>query len=146
MFMKLKLFVRIRGVNYICSISIVRTHLYWCYFRMSATAFHQAVGTLHSRGYVAHSFPSQENGIVSFRLVSKGFKMDIGLMSMGTHCSNKRRISRIKASASQTVFDQVSSPSNGTTTESKKKSSNSMTLILFLRITYTLVFFIRINK
>lgn len=96
---------------------------------MAATAFHQAIGTLQSRGYFSNSGFNQENGIASFRLISKGFKLDITLLRRETYCSRKRSFSVIQASASQTtVFDPLSSPSNGTTSDSKKKSSNALSL------------------
>ncbi|KAK4381013.1 2,3-bisphosphoglycerate-dependent phosphoglycerate mutase [Sesamum angolense] len=77
---------------------------------MAATAFHQAIGTLQSHGYFSNSGLNQENGIASFRLISKGLKLDTALLRRETYCSRKRSFSVIEASASQTtVFEPVSS-------------------------------------
>lgn len=94
---------------------------------MAATAFQQAVGSLQSRGcFSSGSGYKQENGIASFRFISKGVKLDISLLRRQTSCSSKRSLSAIQASASQTIVpDPVSSPSNGTISDSKKKSSNA---------------------
>lgn len=94
---------------------------------MAATAFHQAIGTLQPHGHFRNSSLNQENGIASFRLISKGFKLDFSLLWRGSYCSSNRSFSGIRASASHsTVSDPVSSPSNGTTSVSKKKSSNAI--------------------
>ncbi|PIN17000.1 Phosphoglycerate mutase [Handroanthus impetiginosus] len=98
---------------------------------MAATAFHQTIGTLQSRGCIRNSAFSQENGIASFRSISKGFKLDISLLRRDTYCSRKRSFSVIQASSSQaTVFDPVSSPSNNTTNDSKKKSSEAALILI----------------
>lgn len=93
---------------------------------MAATSFHQAIGTLQSRGcFSDHGF-KQENGIAQFRFISKGVKLDIALLRRETR---KRSLSVIQASTSQTVVPYpVSSPSNGTISDSKKKSSNANSL------------------
>lgn len=97
---------------------------------MASSAFHQAVVTLQSRGYFSNSGLNQENGIGSFRLISKGVKLDISLTTRGT-CGLKRRIvasSQASVSNTSTVSDPVLSPSSGTSSESKKKSSNAIYL------------------
>lgn len=91
---------------------------------MAATVFHQALATLQSNCYLGVSGLSQENGNASFRLISKGVKLDINLLGRRTYCSRKRTFSIIEASTSQTtIFGSVSSPSNGATSDSGKKSS-----------------------
>ncbi|KAL0392329.1 UNVERIFIED_CONTAM: 2,3-bisphosphoglycerate-dependent phosphoglycerate mutase [Sesamum radiatum] len=98
---------------------------------MAATAFHQAIGTLQSHGYFSNSGLNQENGIASFRLISKGLKLDTALLRRETYCSRKRSFSVIEASASQTtVFEPVSSPSNDSTTDSKKKSNEAALILI----------------
>ncbi|KAI8002244.1 2,3-bisphosphoglycerate-dependent phosphoglycerate mutase [Camellia lanceoleosa] len=97
---------------------------------MSATAFHQAIGTLQSHGYFINSGFQQENGNTSLQLISKGFRVNIGLSRRGSYCSRERSYVVAQASISQTsVFNPVSSPSNTTTTDSRKKS-NEVALIL----------------
>ncbi|KAL0284688.1 UNVERIFIED_CONTAM: 2,3-bisphosphoglycerate-dependent phosphoglycerate mutase [Sesamum angustifolium] len=51
---------------------------------------HQAIGTLQSHGYFSNSGLNQENGIASFRLISKGLKLDTALLRRETYCSRKR--------------------------------------------------------
>ncbi|KAL7127790.1 hypothetical protein ABFS83_14G274800 [Erythranthe nasuta] len=99
---------------------------------MAATAFHQAVGTLQSRGQFSNSALNQENGIASFRSISKGLKLDFALLRRETYCSKKRSFSAIQASAPSqtTVFDPVSSPSNGSASDSKKKSSEAALILI----------------
>lgn len=94
---------------------------------MASATFHQAIVTLQSRGYFSHSSLNQENGIASFRFISKGVKLDISLTRRETYCSRRRSFNVVQASASQsTVSDPVLSPSNGTSSDSKKKSSNAI--------------------
>ncbi|KAL2503803.1 Phosphoglycerate mutase family protein [Abeliophyllum distichum] len=96
---------------------------------MAATAFHQA--SLQSRGYFCDSRLSQENGNAPFRLISKGFKLDIAMLRRGNYCSRKRGFSVIEASNSQTtVFDQVSSPSNGAMSDTRKKSNEAALILI----------------
>ncbi|KAK4434179.1 2,3-bisphosphoglycerate-dependent phosphoglycerate mutase [Sesamum alatum] len=98
---------------------------------MAATAFHQAIGTLQSHSYFSNSGLKQENGIASFRLISKGLKLDTALLGRGAYCSRKRSFSVIEASASQTtVFEPVSSPSNDSTSDSKKKSNEAALILI----------------
>ncbi|KAK4489935.1 hypothetical protein RD792_000584 [Penstemon davidsonii] len=61
-----------------------------------------------------------------------GFKLDINLLRRGTYCSKRRSFGVIKTSASQTstAFDPVSAPSNGTTTDSNKKSSEAALVLI----------------
>ncbi|KAL8486967.1 hypothetical protein ACS0TY_023600 [Phlomoides rotata] len=98
---------------------------------MAATAFHQGIGSLQSRGCFSDSGFKQENGIASFRWISKGVKLDIALLRRETFCSRKRSLSVIQASTSQTIIpDPVSSPSNGTTSDSKKKSNEAALILI----------------
>lgn len=96
---------------------------------MAATSFHQAIGTIQYSGCFRNSNLNQVNWNYSFQLISSGFKLDIALLRTGTYCSRKRSFSNIQASTSQsTVFDPVSSPSNGTKSDSKKKPSKPLSL------------------
>ncbi|XP_062145706.1 2,3-bisphosphoglycerate-dependent phosphoglycerate mutase 1 [Alnus glutinosa] len=97
---------------------------------MATSAFHQALGTLHSHGYLNNSGLRHELGDNSLRLISKGFKVEIGLSRRGCYPSDQRKFGVFQASASQTsVFEPVSSPSKSNTSSSQKKS-NEVALIL----------------
>ncbi|CAA3000775.1 uncharacterized protein LOC111391082 isoform X1 [Olea europaea var. sylvestris] len=98
---------------------------------MAATSFHQAIGTIQYSGCFRNSNLNQVNWNYSFQLISSGFKLDIALLRTGTYCSRKRSFSNIQASTSQsTVFDPVSSPSNGTKSDSKKKPSEAALILI----------------
>lgn len=100
--------------------------------RMAATAFHQAIGTLQSRGYLSNEI-NHECGNASVKLISKGFNMDVGLLRSGSYCTRKRSFSLIKASSAQTtVFNPISTPSNSTANDSRKKSSKTSHSYLIL--------------
>lgn len=91
---------------------------------MAATTLYQSVGTLQSCRNNGNSGLCPDYGHVSFRLVSKGFKVDVGLLRGGGSCSRKRSTCVIHASATQaTVFDEASAPSSTTTSDSTKKTS-----------------------
>ncbi|KAG6422966.1 hypothetical protein SASPL_113349 [Salvia splendens] len=99
---------------------------------MASTAFHQAVVTLQSRGYFSNSCLDQDNGIASFRSISKGVKLDITLTRRETYCSRRRQVAVTQASASHStaVPDPVLSPSSGTPSDSKKKSSEAALILI----------------
>lgn len=98
---------------------------------MASATFHQAIVTLQSRGSFSHSSLNQENGIASFRFISKGVKLDIALTRRETYCSRRRSFNVVQASASQsTVSDPVLSPSNGTSSDSKKKSNEAALILI----------------
>lgn len=83
-----------------------------------------SVGTLQSCRNNGNSGLCPDYGHVSFRSVSKGFKVDVGLLRGGSFCSRKRSSCVIQASASQaTVADEASAPSSATTSDSNKKTS-----------------------
>lgn len=97
---------------------------------MAATTIHQAVGTLQSCRSNGNSGLCPDYGHVSLRSVSKGFKVDVGLLRGGSYCSKKRSTCVIQASASQaTVFDAVSAASSANTSDSKKKTSMAVHLL-----------------
>ncbi|KAE8077347.1 hypothetical protein FH972_015919 [Carpinus fangiana] len=97
---------------------------------MAASAFHQALGTLQSHGYLSNSGLRHELGDNSLKLFSKGFKVEIGLSRKGCYLSDQRKFGVVQASASQTsVFEPVSSPSKSNASSSQKKS-NEVALIL----------------
>jgi hypothetical protein len=98
-------------------------------FRMAASAFHQALGTLQSHGYLSNSGLRHELGDNSLRLFSKGFKVEIGLSRKGCYLSDQRKFGVVQASASQTsVFEPVLSPSKSNASSSQKKSSKPVIL------------------
>ncbi|KAK4487630.1 hypothetical protein RD792_005718 [Penstemon davidsonii] len=99
---------------------------------MAATSFHQVFRSLQSQNHLSYSNFNQGNKNSSFRFISKGFKLDINLLKRGTYCSKRRSFGVIKTSASQTstAFDPVSAPTNGTTTDSNKKSSEAALVLI----------------
>jgi hypothetical protein len=123
-------FPKWRGLIYIILYPYIDT---WdiLIFRMAASAFHQAFGTLQSHGYLNNSGIRHELGDNSLRLISKGFKVEIGLSRRGCYPSDQRKFGVVQASASQTsVFEPVSSPSKSNTSSSQKKSSKHIILYL----------------
>ncbi|XP_057503599.1 2,3-bisphosphoglycerate-dependent phosphoglycerate mutase 1-like [Actinidia eriantha] len=92
---------------------------------MAATAFHQAIGTLINSGF------QQENGNTSLRLISNGFRVDVGLLKKGS-CRSRGRSSVVaQASSSQTsVLNPVSSPSNNTPTDSREKTNEAALILI----------------
>lgn len=99
-------------------------------FRMAATAFQQATGSLLSHGYFTNYGFQLENGKQSLRLISNGFRVDIGIMRTGSYRYSGRKCIVAQASSSQfSVLNQASSPSNETTIDSSKKSSNMSSII-----------------
>lgn len=98
---------------------------------MSAVAFHQAIGTLQSHGHLNNSGFCKESGNISVKLISKGSKVDFGLLRRGRYNSCERNLGVIQASTSHTsVFDPVSAPSNNSTTDSPKKSSEAALILI----------------
>lgn len=98
---------------------------------MAATAFHQAVWTIQARGCFHGSSSQREYGLLSARWVSKGItKIEMGLLKRRDYSSSGFKLSIIRASTSNTsVVDLVSLPSNNTTSDSRKKSSKSISFI-----------------
>lgn len=100
-------------------------------FRMAASAFHQAIGTLQSHGHFNNSGLHHEQGDNYMRLISKGFKVEIGLSKRGCCRSVQRNIGVVQASTSQTsVFEPVLSPAKSNASSSQKKSSKPVILNL----------------
>ncbi|XP_059631409.1 2,3-bisphosphoglycerate-dependent phosphoglycerate mutase 1-like [Cornus florida] len=98
---------------------------------MAATAFHQAIGTLQSRGYFSDSFDRHEFENASVRLISKGIKANVGPLRKGSYCSRLRKFSVIKASTSQTLeFGSVSSPSTNNSNGNVKKSNEAALILI----------------
>lgn len=97
---------------------------------MPAIAFQQTIGTLQSHGYISNSSLHQECGNASVRFISKGFKVDVGLLRRGSYCSKKRCFSGIQASSSQTTVFDVSTPSKNTTSDSSKKTSEVALILI----------------
>lgn len=98
---------------------------------MAATAFHQAIGTLQTHGNLNKSGLHQEIGSGAVRLPFKGLKFEIGLSKRACHSSSSRNFIVIQASASQTsVVDPALSPSNKSTSESRKKSNEAALILI----------------
>ncbi|KAK4341431.1 hypothetical protein RND71_039932 [Anisodus tanguticus] len=98
---------------------------------MAATTLHQAVGPLQSCRNNGTSGLFPDYGHVSLRSVSKGFKVDVGLLRGGSFCSKKRSTCVIQASAPQaTVFGSASAPSSTATSDSKKKTSEAALILI----------------
>ncbi|GLT37231.1 hypothetical protein SLA2020_115630 [Shorea laevis] len=97
---------------------------------MATAVFHQTAGTLQSRQLINISGVS-DLGNFSVRLVPRGFKVDIRLSKRGNYGSVERKFGVIQASTSSTpVFDPVSSPSNASTHESRKKSNEAALILI----------------
>lgn len=93
---------------------------------MASAVFHQAIGTLQSHQHLHSSGFNQDCGNVYVKLSSKCPKVDFGLSlsRKSVYSSAKRNFCVVQASASQTsAVDPVSTPSNGSTNEIKKKPS-----------------------
>ncbi|CAA0840787.1 Phosphoglycerate mutase family protein [Striga hermonthica] len=91
---------------------------------MTSAAFIQAIGT--PGGCVSNAGLNHANGVASFRSISNGWVLHIKCLRQRTSCSGMRRFSVVQGSTSETtVFESISSPSNGT-----KKKSNEAALIL----------------
>ncbi|KAJ9167046.1 hypothetical protein P3X46_021728 [Hevea brasiliensis] len=99
---------------------------------MASAVFHPAIGTLLSH-HLHNSEFHREFGNVSVKSISKGLKFDVGLSTsrMEGYSSNKRNFSAVQASASQTsLVDPVSTPSNDSTNEFQKKSSEAALILV----------------
>ncbi|XP_075479695.1 2,3-bisphosphoglycerate-dependent phosphoglycerate mutase 1-like isoform X2 [Primulina tabacum] len=95
---------------------------------MATTSFHQAIWTIPSCGSLNSSFGNQENGHASLKLISKGFRLDFAIQ---TYSSKKQSFCVMQASGSQTsVFNPILSPSNGTPSDSKKKSNEAALILI----------------
>ena len=90
-------------------------------FRMETARFHQALGTAQSHQHLQNSGSHHEFGNASLKLISKGFKLDVGLSIRGCYSSCMRNI---QASTSQTsVVQSVSYTPNNSSDELRRKSS-----------------------
>ncbi|PWA51211.1 phosphoglycerate mutase 1, Histidine phosphatase superfamily [Artemisia annua] len=99
---------------------------------MTATAFHQAISTLQSHGYISNSILHQECGNISMKLITRGIKLEIGSSQRERHCSKKRSGS-IQASASSYQTSEgnpISIPSNGTNKDPSKKPSEAALILI----------------
>ncbi|KAI5654701.1 hypothetical protein M9H77_31888 [Catharanthus roseus] len=98
---------------------------------MASTLFQQGLGTLQSHCHFGSSGFNQYYGDASFKLISKGFKVDISLMRLRSYCSKRKCLSVIHASTSQSaVVDPVSTPSNNTTSDAKKKTKEAALILI----------------
>ncbi|KAF5450851.1 hypothetical protein F2P56_031169 [Juglans regia] len=98
---------------------------------MAASVFHQAIGTLQSHGHFNNSGLHHEQGDNYMRLISKGFKVEIGLSKRGCYRSVQRNIGVVQASTSQTsVFEPVLSPAKSNASSSQKKSNEAALILI----------------
>ncbi|XP_031273050.1 uncharacterized protein LOC116131542 [Pistacia vera] len=97
---------------------------------MATAVFNQAIGTLQSNRLFNSSGAHHEFGNVPARLTPKGFKVNIELSTNRSYGFGKRNFGAIQASASPTLVDPVSSPSNNNTSDSKKKSSEAALILV----------------
>ncbi|KAI3505021.1 hypothetical protein L1887_26871 [Cichorium endivia] len=99
--------------------------------RMAATAFNGCVGTIKSNGHIRNSTFHQECGNSSFRLTSKGYKINLEISGKERYCSRKRGFCVIQASSSQTIVSaQVSTPLKSTKVDTPKKSSEAALILI----------------
>ncbi|KAG8632971.1 hypothetical protein MANES_18G069600v8 [Manihot esculenta] len=99
---------------------------------MANAVFHQAIWILPSH-HLQNSGIHQEFGNVSVKSISKGFKFDLGLsMSRnGGYSSSKGNSFAVEASTSQnSVVDPISAPSNTSSNEFQKKSSEAALILI----------------
>ncbi|KAH8508806.1 hypothetical protein H0E87_010812 [Populus deltoides] len=98
---------------------------------MATAVFHQALGTAQSHQHLQNSGSHLEFGNASLKLISKGFKVDIGLSRRGSYSSWKKKFGVIQASASQTsVVQPVSYPPNNSSDELRKKSCEAALILI----------------
>lgn len=94
---------------------------------MAGTVFQQGLGTLQHHRHFGSSAFYQEYGNESLKLISKGFKVNLSLMSQGSFSSNRRNFSVIQASTSHTtIIDPVSTTSNDTSDSKTKTSTRNL--------------------
>ncbi|XP_051118036.1 2,3-bisphosphoglycerate-dependent phosphoglycerate mutase 1-like [Andrographis paniculata] len=89
----------------------------------AAAALHQAIGSFR----YSNSALNQDNGIASYRSISKGVNRDFPLSKGRTGRSRKTNLTVTQASDFQTA---VLSPSNGKAVESKKKSNEAALILI----------------
>lgn len=98
---------------------------------MAATAIHQAVGAFQAHGCWDSSGSQNGFGGFSTRFMSTGAKtIEIQLLKRQDHCSSGLKLSVIRASSNTSVADPVSLPLNNSTSESRKKSSETALILI----------------
>lgn len=105
-------------------------------FRMVTAVLNTAIGTLQSYTLFNTFGAHHEFGNVPVRLTPKGFKVNTELSSNWSYASGKRNFAFIQASASPTLVDHVSSPSDNDTSDSKKKSSEHSSFLFKFHISW----------
>lgn len=105
-------------------------------FRMVTAVLNTAIGTLQSNTLFNTFGAHHEFGNVPVRLTPKGFKVNTELSSNWSYASGKRNFAFIQASASPTLVDHVSSPSDNDTSDSKKKSSEHSSFLFKFHISW----------
>ncbi|XP_072980943.1 2,3-bisphosphoglycerate-dependent phosphoglycerate mutase 1-like [Typha angustifolia] len=97
---------------------------------MAATTFHHALGSIQSHVCYSNSEFQSGRGILSVKMISTGVGVDMRLITRGSRCSGSWKLGAIRASSSHSsVADPVQLPSNGNSSDSRKKS-NETALIL----------------
>lgn len=99
---------------------------------MATATLHHVLGSLPI--HTSHSNSKYETRMSNFsaKMVYKGVAVDLALVSRGNHRFGSRKLGAICASTSNSsVIDPVQLPSNGTSGEPRKKSSNIDIFIFF---------------
>ncbi|KAK1406769.1 hypothetical protein QVD17_38377 [Tagetes erecta] len=98
---------------------------------MAATTVNGSVATIKAHGYIGKYTFHQDLGNSSLKLITKGFKIDLGLSRKKDYWCRKRSSCLIQASFSQaTVSDEVSTPVNSTTVEPVKKTREAALILI----------------
>ncbi|XP_064983450.1 2,3-bisphosphoglycerate-dependent phosphoglycerate mutase 1-like [Musa acuminata AAA Group] len=90
---------------------------------MASTACHHALGLIQAQGNSPRTGLQDKVGSFSLELVSKGFDMDIQLLSRGSHYPGSRKLCLVRASSSHSsVADPITISSNSNSSDSQKRS------------------------
>ncbi|XP_020090050.1 uncharacterized protein LOC109711433 [Ananas comosus] len=98
---------------------------------MATATLHHALGSLSI--HTSHSNSKYETRMSNFsaKMVYKGVAVDLALVSRGNHRFGSRKLGAIHASTSNSsVIDPVQLPSNGTSSEPRKKSNESALILI----------------
>ncbi|XP_073105617.1 2,3-bisphosphoglycerate-dependent phosphoglycerate mutase 2-like [Elaeis guineensis] len=96
---------------------------------MAATTSHQAIGSVRE----CHGIFGSRDGIknLSVKMISKGFGVDVRLITRGNCCPKSWKLGVIHASSSHSsVVDPVQIPSKNNSSNSKKKSDETALILI----------------
>ncbi|KAK6938180.1 Histidine phosphatase superfamily, clade-1 [Dillenia turbinata] len=96
---------------------------------MATIALNQSIGTAHSNGFSNNYGPQDKFRNISVKLISKGSKVDFGLVRSQLRSTSEESFCVQASTAQTTVYDPVLSPLHNSTKDSPKKS-NEVALIL----------------